>query len=173
MARICGTIARDESRHEMAYTRTFDAILKKDPSNAMLAFADMMRKKIVMPAAFMEDGKHDILNPGRNLFDDFATVAEDLGVYTAFDYIKIMEHLIRRWDIANVTGLNAEALQAQEYLCTLPGRFVKLAEMRERKKLNGKRTPVKFSWLYDREVALPELGMSKTRLKSAAVLHST
>ena len=50
---------------------------------------------------------------------------------------------------------------------------MKLAEMRERKKLNGKRTPVKFSWLYDREVALPELGMSKTRLKSAAVLHST
>lgn len=48
LAKICGVIAADESRHEVAYTRTMDAIFKKDPNNAMLAFADMMRKKIVM-----------------------------------------------------------------------------------------------------------------------------
>ena len=38
----------------------------------MLAFADMMRKQIVMPAHLMDDGKHGELNSGRNLFEDFS-----------------------------------------------------------------------------------------------------
>lgn len=162
---MCGTIAADEARHEAAYTRTMDAIFKKDPSRSMLAFADMMKKKIIMPAAFMDDGKHGDINPGRNLFDDFSTVAEDIGVYTAADYIKIMEHLIQRWDVPSATGLNAEAAEAQEYLCNLPERFRKLAERREKKKTGGKRLNVKFSWLYDRELSMPDLGASKERLK--------
>jgi acyl-[acyl-carrier-protein] desaturase len=51
----------------------------------MLAFADMMKKKIVMPAHYMDDGKHASRSNGkaRSLFDDFAFIAEDLGVYTA------------------------------------------------------------------------------------------
>ena len=168
LARMCGTIAADEARHEAAYTRTMDAIFKKDPSRSMLAFADMMKKKIIMPAAFMDDGKHGTINPGRNLFDDFSTVAEDIGVYTAADYIKIMEHLIRRWDVEHATGLNSEAAEAQEYLCNLPQRFRKLAERREKKKTTGTRLNVKFSWLYDRELSMPDLGVSSTeRVKRA------
>jgi acyl-[acyl-carrier-protein] desaturase len=176
LAKICGVIAQDESRHEAAYTRTMDAIFKKDPSRAMIAFADMMRKKIIMPAAFMDDGRHADLNGGRNLFDDFSMVAEDIGVYTALDYVKIMEHLIRRWDVPNVTGLNAEAMQAQEYLCNLPQRFRKLAERREKRKVAGSRLNVKFSWLHDREVSMPDFGANKERLKRAAappsLIHS-
>ena len=38
----------------------------------MLAFADMMRKQIVMPAHLMDDGKHGAMNNGRNLFEDFS-----------------------------------------------------------------------------------------------------
>ena len=48
----------------------------------MIAFADMMKKKITMPAHFMDDGYHGIQNNGRNLFEDFAFVAEDIQVYT-------------------------------------------------------------------------------------------
>ena len=38
----------------------------------MLAFADMMRKQIAMPAHLMDDGRHGEMNGGRNLFEDFA-----------------------------------------------------------------------------------------------------
>ncbi|KAJ7965433.1 Acyl-[acyl-carrier-protein] desaturase [Quillaja saponaria] len=50
LARICGTIASDEKRHENAYTRIIEKLLEVDPTPTMLAIADMMRKKITMPA---------------------------------------------------------------------------------------------------------------------------
>lgn len=45
-----------------------DAIFEQDPDGATLAFADMMKKQIVMPAHLMDDGKHEETNKGRNLF---------------------------------------------------------------------------------------------------------
>ena len=58
LARIAGAIAGDEARHEAAYTRTMDEIFSRDPSGAVLAVADMLRKQIVMPAHLMDDGAH-------------------------------------------------------------------------------------------------------------------
>ena len=55
-------------------------------------------------------------------------MAERTGVYTAFDYADIMDHLIKRWDVPTRTNLSTEALAAQEYLCVLPNRIRKLAE---------------------------------------------
>jgi len=83
LSKICGAIAADESRHEIAYTRIIDELFRQDPNGAMLAFADMMRKQIVMPAHLMDDMEHGAKNGGRNLFEDFSIVAEDLGVYNA------------------------------------------------------------------------------------------
>jgi hypothetical protein len=45
-----------------------DAIYEHDPNGATLAFADMMKKQIVMPAHLMDDGHHETTNKGRNLF---------------------------------------------------------------------------------------------------------
>jgi acyl-[acyl-carrier-protein] desaturase len=45
-----------------------DAIYEQDPDGATLAFADMMKKQIVMPAHLMDDGQHETTNKGRNLF---------------------------------------------------------------------------------------------------------
>lgn len=45
-----------------------DAIFEQDPNGATLAFADMMKKQIVMPAHLMDDGSHETTNTGRNLF---------------------------------------------------------------------------------------------------------
>ena len=45
-----------------------DHIYEHDPNGATLAFADMMKKQIVMPAHLMDDGSHDSNNKGRNLF---------------------------------------------------------------------------------------------------------
>jgi len=154
LTQICGVIAADESRHEMAYTRTMDAIFQKDPNGAMAAFAGMMRKKITMPAHLMDDGVHGANNGGRNLFDDFSMVAEDIGVYTAWDYIGIMEHLIKRWNVAGITGLNEEGLKNQEFLCSLPERFRKLADRKSARQASAPRSDVSFSWINDRKVAL-------------------
>ncbi|KAL4444903.1 hypothetical protein ABPG77_003953 [Micractinium sp. CCAP 211/92] len=154
LAKMCGLIAADESRHEAAYTRTMDAIFKADPNGAMLAFADMMRKQIVMPAHLMDDGRHAGMNSGRNLFEDFSEVAEGAGVYTAIDYCKIMEHLIQRWRVADLTGLNPKAAEAQEFVCNLPARIRRLAERKAVRKEKAKKNLVKFSWLYDRALAI-------------------
>ncbi|WRX10523.1 Fatty acid desaturase [Theobroma cacao] len=45
LAKICGTIASDEKRHEAAYTKIVDKLFQIDPDGTMLALADMMRKQ--------------------------------------------------------------------------------------------------------------------------------
>ena len=48
----------------------------------MTAFADMMRKQIVMPAHLMDDLEHQG-RTGRSLFKDFSSVAQMTGTYTS------------------------------------------------------------------------------------------
>jgi acyl-[acyl-carrier-protein] desaturase len=151
LATICGLIAADEGRHEIAYQRIIDEVMKRDQDGAVLAFADMMKKQIVMPAHLMDDGEHRA-RTGRDLFSDFATVADSTGTYTADDYASIMEHLIKRWKIADVNCESGEAAEAQEYLMKQPARIRKLAEFGARKA--AKKTPVaeSFSWIFGRTV---------------------
>jgi acyl-[acyl-carrier-protein] desaturase len=120
----------------------------------MLAFGDMMRKRITMPGQFMDDGRHGAANGGRALFDDFVLAAEDVGVYTASDYCDIMEHLIQRWDIAHLPGLSDAAAQERDYVCQLAPRLRRLAERRADKRASAPRAGVAFSWLHDRQLAL-------------------
>ena len=94
LGKICGTIAADEGRHEIAYQRIIEEVMKRDKDGAVLAFADMMKKQIVMPAHLMDDGEHKA-RTGRDLFADFASVADRTGTYTAYDYASIMDHLIK------------------------------------------------------------------------------
>lgn len=154
LAKMCGSIAADESRHEIAYTKIVDKLFERDPDGAMLAFADMMRKQIVMPAHLMNDNVHHA-RTGRDLFSDFSAVAERLEVYTAKDYADIMEHLVKRWEVADRTGLSGEAAKEQEYLVGLPSRIRKLSErVAARKAKQSKPADVKFSWIYDRPLDL-------------------
>lgn len=153
LGQICGAIAADESRHEIAYTRIVDELFVRDPHGAMLAFADMMRKQIVMPAHLMDDMEHGTRNNGRNLFADFSDVAESLGVYNANDYCDIMEHLIQRWEVPSIK-VSGEAAEAQEYLCKLPERIRKLAERASARKAKAKKEPVAFSWIFNQELEI-------------------
>lgn len=153
LSKICGVIASDESRHEIAYTRIVDELFRQDPNGAMLAFADMMKKQIVMPAHLMDDMEHGQKNGGRNLFDDFSTVAENLGVYDAGDYCDIMEHLIDRWEV-NGRAVTGEAAEAQEYLMKLPTRIRKLSERAAARKAKGPKKDVSFSWIFDQKLAI-------------------
>ena len=151
LGKICGAIASDESRHEIAYTRIVEELFHRDPDGAMLAFADMMRKQIVMPAHLMDDMQHGERNSGRNLFADFSDIAESLGVYDASDYCDIMEHLIARWEIPSI-NVSGEAADAQEYLCKLPDRIRKLSERAAARKSKAPKQEVSFSWIYNQKL---------------------
>lgn len=152
LSKLCGGVAADESRHEIAYTKIVDELFRLDPSGATLAFADMMKKQIVMPAHMMNDNEHGTKQPGRNLFADFSAVAEYTKTYTALDYADIMDHLVQRWDLGHQTGLSAEAAEAQEYVCKLPQRIRTLAERTYVRRAKAKKSPVKFSWVYDKAI---------------------
>lgn len=54
--------------------RIVEKLYELDPDGAMLAFADMMKKQIVMPAHLMYDGQSD------TLFKDFSEV----GMFAVF-----------------------------------------------------------------------------------------
>ena len=156
LSKLCGLVAADEGRHEIAYQRIVDELFKRDPEGTLLAFADMMKKQIVMPAHLMDDGQHHG-RTGRALFTDYSAVAERTGVYTPEDYVDIMEHLITRWDIA-ARKVSGEAAQAQEFLMAQPERIRKLAAFAKRKKeaaaAKGAVTHEHFSWIFGREVLL-------------------
>ncbi|XP_059655231.1 stearoyl-[acyl-carrier-protein] 9-desaturase, chloroplastic [Cornus florida] len=146
LAKICGTIASDEKRHETAYIKIVEKLFEIDPDGTVLAFADMMRKKISMPAHLMYDGRDD------NLFEHFSAVAQRLEVYTARDYADILEFLVTKWKVEELTGLSADGRKAQDYVCGLPPRIRRLEERAQGRAKEG--PTIKFSWIYDREVKL-------------------
>ncbi|CAL5417101.1 unnamed protein product [Camellia sinensis] len=146
LAQICGTIASDEKRHEIAYTKIMENLFQIDPDAAVIAFANMMQKKIAMPAHWMYDG-HD-----EDLFVHFSTVAQRLGVYTATDYANILEFLLDKWNVEKLSTLSSEGRKAQDYVC---GLGPKIRRLEERAQLRAKKTPViPFSWIFNRSVKL-------------------
>jgi acyl-[acyl-carrier-protein] desaturase len=138
LAKICGIIASDEARHANAYMDFFARIFELDPSEAMLAFENMMRKKIVMPAHFLRESGGTI----GDIFSHFSDAAQRIGVYTTHDYIEILETLLERWNINKVKDLNGSAEKARDYLMELPGRLKRIAE---RVKIPEKQ--YRFSWV--------------------------
>lgn len=141
LALICQRIAGDEARHEAFYTKMMARVMDIDPDEGIIAFRDMLRSMIAMPGRLMDDGSNT------SLFDQFAVVAQRLGVYTIYDYADILNHLLKVWDIAH-RQVKGKAAKAQEYLCRQSERYAVLgAEIAER--LESKPT-VPFRWIYDR-----------------------
>ncbi|MGG5507488.1 MULTISPECIES: acyl-ACP desaturase [unclassified Myroides] len=124
LAKICRLIAGDEMRHHHAYSEFVDRIFKVDPSEMLLAFVDMMKRKITMPANLIRESGGKM----GDAFEQFSDSAQRIGVYTAIDYVEIMQKLIDRWEVAKLTGLNDEAEKAREYLMKLPARMLRIAE---------------------------------------------
>jgi acyl-[acyl-carrier-protein] desaturase len=124
LSKMCKMIAGDEMRHHLAYCEFVDQIFKVDPSQMMLAFNQMMKNKIVMPAHFLrESGQHI-----SSAFEHFSDSAQRIGVYTAADYVEIMQKLIDKWKIDSITGLTDEAEKARDYVMKLPARMAKISE---------------------------------------------
>lgn len=124
LSKICGVIAADEARHAKAYKSFVSKIMEIDPNEMMLAFEDMMRKKIVMPAHFLRQAGEQI----GATFSHFSDAAQRLGVYTSLDYANILSSLIDEWKVSSLSSLNTQAEKARDYIMALPDRFKKIAE---------------------------------------------
>ncbi|KAL2245731.1 stearoyl-[acyl-carrier-protein] 9-desaturase 6, chloroplastic-like [Sesamum indicum] len=148
LARICGTIAADEKRHEHAYVRIIKKLLEIDPNETMLAISKMMRKRVIMPSHLMCDGRDP------HLFQHFSSVTERIGVYTAIDYIEILEFLIEEWNLEKLEGLKGDGRHAQEHVCDIPTRMRKVLEQAVERVGKMEAKGQNFSWIFNREVTM-------------------
>ncbi|MXV17878.1 acyl-ACP desaturase [Hufsiella ginkgonis] len=139
LSKMCGVIAGDEARHAKAYKDFISQIIKVDASEAMIAFEDMMRKKIVMPAHFLREMGTKV----GQTFTHFADAAQRLGVYTSHDYIDILKQLINDWNVEGINDLNDAGEKARDYIVRLPERLTRLAE-----RFKDPALEYKFSWIH-------------------------
>lgn len=138
LAKMCKMVAGDEMRHHTAYAEFVERIFAVDPSQMMLAFTDMMKKKITMPAHFLRESG---MKMGA-AFEEFSNTAQKIGVYTSLDYVDILDKLIKRWEIDKVTNLTDEAEKARDYLMKLPSRMLRIAE-----RMKLPESDYKFKWV--------------------------
>jgi acyl-[acyl-carrier-protein] desaturase len=123
LAKMCRIIAGDEMRHHLAYKEFVKMIFEVDPSEMMLSFEYMMKKKIVMPALLIKESGDHI----RDTYVDFSNSAQRIGVYTSDDYVDILRRLVKYWEIETMTSLNDKAQRARDYLCKLPERLERIS----------------------------------------------
>mgnify|MGYP001373877527 CR=1 FL=1 len=138
LAKMCTIIAGDEMRHHLAYREFVKTIMGQDPDGMVLAFADMMKKKIVMPAHFLRESGGSI----GEAFEQFSNCAQRLGVYTAQDYIDILKKLNDYWEIGNLRGLSDQAEKARVYLMKLPERLQRISE-----RMQFSQDQYRFKWV--------------------------
>jgi acyl-[acyl-carrier-protein] desaturase len=138
LSKLCGMVAADEARHAKAYKAFVSKIFEIDPNEMMLAFEDMMRKKIVMPAHYMREMGVQV---GKT-FGHFTDAAQRLGVYTSSDYTDILRGLIEEWKIESITGLDEAGEKAREYIMALPNRLIRVAE-----RMRIPQLEYKFRWI--------------------------
>ncbi len=138
LGKMCNIIAGDEMRHHLAYREFVKVIMEQDPTGMILAFADMMKRKIVMPAHFLRESGGSI----GQAFENFSNCAQRLGVYTAQDYIEILKKLNEYWRIDHVRGLSDDAEKARDYLMKLPARLERISE-----RMSFPRDHYQFKWV--------------------------
>jgi acyl-[acyl-carrier-protein] desaturase len=124
LSKICKIIAGDEMRHHLAYSEFVTRIFKIDPSEMLLSFEYMMKKKITMPANLIRESGDSI----GMAFEKFSESAQRIGVYTALDYVDILDKLNTKWEIDKLGNLTDEAEKARDYLLKLPARMTRIAE---------------------------------------------
>lgn len=152
LARVCGTIAADEKRHETAYTKMSAKLFELDPDGMVRALAAVLRDKITMPGQLMTDGRD------ADLFAHFSAVAQRADVYTARDYGDMVEHFVRRWKVADLAGgqLSGEGRRAQDYVCGMPRKIRRMEELAHDRAIKAAKEPefARFSWVFDRSVCI-------------------
>ncbi|KAF5279846.1 hypothetical protein FQR65_LT15208 [Abscondita terminalis] len=152
---MCGVIASDEARHAKAYMSFISQALVVDASEVILAFEDMMRKKIVMPAQFLRESGE----PQGEAFAHFSDAAQRLGVYTAI-VTRYPSKIYIDWVIIliKLTGLTEQAEKARDYLLKLPDRLLRLARPMVGYWFLGVENPVLWGGMTAVSTIIPVLG---------------
>ncbi len=161
LAKICGFIAGDESRHYTFYSDIMGHIFDQDPDGAMIAFRDMMEEEVAMPGAFMNDGSIDDGSDATekngkqaSLFDRYAAVAQSEGIYTATDYVTITRDLIGKWKVLDRVVSSDEAKKAQDKLgFWTQDRAMAISNRVQERAIRKIHNP-KFPWIHNREISL-------------------
>jgi acyl-[acyl-carrier-protein] desaturase len=138
LSKICGLVAADEKRHANAYSAFIKKIIEFDSSELLIAFEDMMRKKIVMPAHFLRETGMEV----GGLWGHFTDAAQRMGVYTAIDYSNILQDLVTEWDLEHLKSLNEQGEKARDYLVKLPKRLLNIAE-----RMSNPTKEYQFKWI--------------------------
>ena len=134
---ILSHIASDEAKHYSFYRNVFKSVLDIDPNLALQSAADIM-PGIDMPGTSMPN------------FREMADVVRRVGIYGPWDYKRIVEEVIKFWNIEMITGLNELAAKAQDKILSIPKRLEKVAEYIE---LRSKSKSFSFGFIYDRILA--------------------
>ena len=134
---ILSNIASDEAKHYSFYRNVFKSVLDIDPNLALQSAADIM-PGIDMPGTSMPN------------FREMADVVRRVGIYGPWDYKRIVEEVIKFWNIEMITGLNELAAKAQDKILSIPKRLEKVAEYIE---LRSKSKSFSFGFIYDRILA--------------------
>lgn len=157
LTRMCRRIGGDEARHGSFYATVMDHVFEEDPEGATTSLDEMIRHQIDMPAARMDDQGEMPQDARRSeLFDDFAAVAQSLGIYTAEDYVNIIHKLVGRWKILDLS-LSGEAAKAQDNLAKFTPEYGERLNKTLTKRLKKQSPAPKFSWIHNRTVTLSEL----------------
>jgi len=140
-------IVQEEARHGAFYGKIFAGIISLDPDGAVIAIRNMMRKRIVMPAEYVNDGNYPSMST--TLFDRYAFVGNQIGILTLQDNVKLDDLLLNHWDIANLS-LSGEAVKAQTEIFEIHERDRQYAEKmdaRRQRSINKEPETSDFSWL--------------------------
>ncbi|KAM7273671.1 hypothetical protein ACFE04_028335 [Oxalis oulophora] len=143
LSKICSSIAEDERIHETAYAKIVEKLFEVDPSTTILALADMIKKRFKMPGHLMYDGK-DV-----NIFENYSSVVDRLGIYTVRDYGDTLEYFIGRWEVDKLTDLSGDGRIAQDFLCNLPIELKRFEVIREAQRRS---TTIPFSWIFGKHI---------------------
>ena len=146
LARMCDHIAGDEVRHEKAYARFVTKLFQLDPDGTLIALQKMLSKSVVMPSRLMSDGQDP------DIFGLFSAITQKNGIYTTHDYARIVAHFVEFWGVAHIAAMSGDARRAQDYICSLPARFAKLADRVASRQGVIPQRPIR--WLFDRSVAM-------------------
>lgn len=141
LAKGLGYISGDESRHERYYGNTVRKIFEEDPEGALIAFARLIETGAVMPTKLVDDGQSYKPNGEPTLFDEYAKVADQLGIFTLKDAVAIYGLMINEnhMDTLPVSG---EAVKAQEKIMDI---FMRRQRIAVRAETNSKARKVDLS----------------------------
>jgi acyl-[acyl-carrier-protein] desaturase len=119
--KIMSRIATDENHHFLFYTEATRAMLDAAPS-------------VVLEPIFRVMSTFEMPGTGIPSFARRALEMARIGIYNLrIHHDRIVEPLLRDWDIAGLTDLTPEARRYQEMILDLPGQLLRKAEVFERR----------------------------------------